>query len=211
MTIPRSPGLWLFLGGLEMLLLLHLAEFLYPGYSVSQDYISELGVGPTTPRLVFTIALIAFGLMALTASFLLRQKEPKSRLWLLLMLSAVGAIGVAVFDMDNFREVHGLSALLAFLFGNLAAVYSSKMVPPPTSYLFAFLGLLGLSALVLLGVEMDLGLGLGGIERMIFYPAMFWVVAFGTYLLTKEDHSRAGPACGDTLGSACAEPTGDEE
>lgn len=182
----RSPGLWLFLGGLEMLFMIHLAEFLYPGYSVSQDYISELGVGPATPRLVFTVALVAFGLTALTAAYLLRQRDRKSRLWLLLAVSAVGAIGVGVFDMDNFRELHGLSALLAFLFGNLAAIYSRKQARPPLSCLFLLLGLIGITALVLLIVEVDLGLGLGGIERMVFYPAMFWVLAFGTYLLAED-------------------------
>jgi len=170
-----------------MLLLIHLAEFLYPGYSVSENYISELGVGPTTSRVVFVAALVMFGLMVLWASFLLRQRDKKSRLWLLLALSAIGAIGVGVFDMDNFRELHGLSALLAFLFGNLAAVYSWKAVRPPVSYLFASLGLIGISALVLLIPEIDLGLGLGGIERMVFYPAMFWLLAFGAYMMAEED------------------------
>ena len=47
----RSPGLWLFLAGLEMLFLVHLAEFVYPGYSVSEDYLSELGVGPAAGRI----------------------------------------------------------------------------------------------------------------------------------------------------------------
>jgi hypothetical membrane protein len=184
MDIPRSPGLWLFLGGLELLLLVHVAEFLYPGYSVSQNYISELGVGSTSSHIVFTSALVVFGLMTLAAAFFLHQEARDSRMWLLLSLSAVGAIGVGIFDMDHFRELHGLSALLAFLFGNLAALYSSKQVRAPLSYLFIALGLIGLSALVLLIIEMDVGLGIGGIERMVFYPAMFWMMAFGTYLLS---------------------------
>lgn len=183
----RSPGLLLFIGGLEALFLIHLAEFLYPGYSVSEDYISELGVGPTGPRIVFTIALVAFGLLVLMAAWQLREKDRASKLWLLLMVSAIGAIGVGVFDMDNFNALHGLSALLAFLFGNLAAVYSSKMARPPASHLFVVLGVLGLASLALLGGEVDLGLGLGGIERMVFYPAMFWLISFGTYLMAEED------------------------
>ena len=187
MAIMRSPGLWLFVGGLEMLFLIHLAEFLYPGYSVSQDYISELGVGPTGPRLAFTAALVLFGLMALMASYLLRQRAQKSKLWLLLAISAIGAIGVGIFDMDNFREVHGLFALLAFLFGNLAAIYSWKAVRPPVSYLFVLLGLIGLSALVLLIGSTYLGLGQGGMERMVLYPAMFWVLTFGVYMLAEEN------------------------
>ena len=177
------------MGALEALFLIHLAEFLYPGYSVSEDYISELGVGPTTPRIVFTVALVAFGLLIMTAAYLLRERDRPSKLWLLLAVSAFGAIGVGVFDMDNFRALHGLSALLAFLFGNVAAIYSSKRVAPPCSYLFAMLGLIGLAALALLGAEADLGLGLGGIERMVFYPAMFWLLAYGAYMLA-EDHAK---------------------
>jgi hypothetical membrane protein len=187
MTIPRSPGFWLLIAGLEMLFLIHLAEFLYPGYSVSEDYLSKLGIGPTEPRVLFTVALVVFGLMALMASSLFRKRDPKSRLWLLLSISGIGAIGVGIFDMENFRELHGLSALLAFLFGNLSAIYSSKMVRPPMSYLFILLGMIGLVGLAFLGMENDLGLGLGGIERIVFYPAMFWVLAFGAYLLAEED------------------------
>lgn len=190
MDVLKSPGLWLFLGALEALFLIHLAEFLYPGYSVSQDYISELGVGPTTPRLIFITALVAFGSMILMAAFLLRERGRMSKLWLLLAVSAIGAIGVGVFDMDNFNALHGLSALLAFLFGNVAAVYSWRWVRPPCSHLFALLGLIGLSALALLGAEIDLGLGLGGIERMVFYPAMFWLLAFGMYMLAEDNVAR---------------------
>lgn len=187
MTPLRSPGMWLFVAGLEMLFLVHLAEFLYPGYSVSEDYISELGVGPAAPRAVFTVALVAFGLMTLTASYLLRQRADGSRLWLLLAISGAGAIGVGVFDMDSFKELHGLSALLAFLFGNVAAIYSRKAVRPPVSHVFVLLGTVGLVSLVLLIANADLGLGLGGIERMAFYPAMFWVLAFGVYMLAEEN------------------------
>jgi hypothetical protein len=32
-----------------------------------------------------------------------------------------------------------------------------------------------------------LGLGAGGMERMIFYPAMFWAIGFGAYLLAEEN------------------------
>lgn len=186
MDFIRSPGLWLFVGGIEALLLIHVAEFLYPGYSVSEDYISHLGVGPTATRVVFTVALVVFGLMALRASYLLRQRARGSRLWLLLALSAAGAIGVGVFDMDNFRELHALSALLAFVSGNAAAIYSRKAVRPPLSHLFVALGATGLAALVLFIANLDLGIGLGGMERMVFYPEMFWVLAYGTYLMAEE-------------------------
>jgi hypothetical membrane protein len=185
----RSPGLWLFVGGLEMLFLVHLAEFLYPAYSVSHDYISDLGVGPTTSRLIFTTAIIAFGLMALVAAALLRQRSKKSFTWLLLALSGIGAAGVGIFNEDYIPEVHALFALMAFLFGNMAAVSSYRLVRAPLSYMFVLLGLVGISALALFIGGAYLGLGAGGMERMIFYPAMFWALGFGAHLLAEENQA----------------------
>lgn len=185
-AVLRSPGLWLIVGALEILFLIHLSEFLYPGYSVSENYISDLGVGPMPSSALFAVAVILFGLSALVAAALFRQRNKKSMIWLFLTLSGVGAIGVGVFNVDSISIVHRGSALLAFLFGNLAALYSYKMVRPPSSYIFAMLGLIGLLALALFGAEIYLGLGVGGMERMILYPAMFWAIGFGAYLLAEE-------------------------
>ena len=169
-----------------MLLLVHLAESLYRGYSVSEDYISDLGVGPETSRWLFTAAIILFGSMALVTAFLLRQNSGKSFVWLLLALSGIGAIGVGIFNEDYIPEVHALFALMVFFFGNMAAIYSYRTVRPPLSYLFVLLGLIGLSALILFGTGTYLGLGAGGMERMIFYPAMFWTLGFGGYMMAEE-------------------------
>jgi hypothetical membrane protein len=189
MVNPRSPGLWLLVGGLEMLFLVHAAEFLYPGYSTSENYISDLGVGPTPSRWIFTAAIVIFGLMALVTAALLRKESPKPLIWLLLALSGIGAIGVGLFNENFEPSVHGPFALVAFLFGNLAVLYSSKMVRPPLSHLFVLLGLIGLLALILFGSDTYLGLGAGGMERMIFYPAMFWALGFGAYMLAEENEA----------------------
>jgi hypothetical membrane protein len=189
MDFLRSPGLWLLVGGLELLFLVHLSEFLYPGYSVSANYISDLGVGPMPSSIIFTVAVILFGLMALLAAALFRQKDKKSLIWLLVALTGIGAVGVGAVNMDYIPLVHRGSALAAFLFGNLAVLYSFKMVRHPLSYVFALLGLIGLSALALFGAGIYLGLGVGGMERMILYPAMFWAVGFGAYLSAEENRA----------------------
>ena len=186
MTFLRSPGLWLLVGGLEFLFLLNLSEFLYPGYSVSSDYISDLGVGPMPSSAIFTVAVILFGLMALIAAALMRQRNKKSLIWIFLALTGIGAIGVGSVNENYISLVHRASALAAFLFGNLAALCSHRMVRPPVSYVFILLGLIGLSALALYGGEMYLGLGVGGMERMIVYPSIFWAVLFGTYLSSQD-------------------------
>jgi hypothetical membrane protein len=192
MNVLKSPGLWIFVAGLEMLFLTHMAEMLYPGYSVSDDVISKLGVGPTASKVMFTTGVIVFGLLSLVCAGLLHERNKRSWIWLLLSLSGVGAVGVGAFNMDSFSEVHAVFAVLAFLFGNLAVLYSYKLVRPPLSYSFALLGLIGLAALALMGSRTYLGLGYGGMERMVFYPAMFWAIAFGAILLA--DDARTVPA-----------------
>jgi hypothetical membrane protein len=189
MAILRSPGPWLLVGGLEALFLIHLSEFLYPGYSTSANYISDLGVGPMPSSAIFAVGVILFGLMALVAAALFRQENKKSKIWLFVALSGIGAIGVGAFSMDFIPLIHRASALLAFLFGNLAALYSYRIVRSPVSYVFALLGLIGLSALALFGGEVYLGLGVGGMERMILYPAMLWAIGFGAYLSAEENRA----------------------
>jgi hypothetical protein len=48
---------------------------------------------------------------------------------------------------------------------------------------------MGLAALALFAGNTYLGLGAGGMERMIFYPAMIWTLGFGAYLLGEEGRS----------------------
>jgi hypothetical membrane protein len=182
----RSPGLWLFSGGVLILLSVHLAEFLYPGYSVSQNYISDLGVGPMPSRAIFTAAIIIFGFTCLVSSALVRRTYPTSYMWCLIAASGVGAVGVGTFNEDSIPAVHAIFAVTAFLSGNLAAIYSHKILRRPLSFVFVFLGIIGLVALALMGDGMYLGLGPGGMERMIFYPAMIWILGFGACLLGEE-------------------------
>jgi hypothetical membrane protein len=183
MTNWRSPGLALLLGALELLFLEKLAEILYPGYSVSQNVISDLGVGPEPSRAIFTIGLIVFGVFVLISAYL--RGSPRSVITILFILSGVGAIGVAVFN-ENLRDVHLLFAGLAFGMGCLTAIVSSRSIRSPLSAIFATLGVIGLVALALQTTKTFLGLGVGGMERMIFYPSILWALAYGVYLLADE-------------------------
>ncbi len=49
------------------------------------------------------------------------------------------------------------------------------------------LGVVGLVALVLFTTGNDLGIGLGGMERMIAYPVLFWAMAFGGSLMAAAE------------------------
>jgi hypothetical membrane protein len=184
----KKPGLFLMIGGLVTLFLVHLAEITYPGYSVSGNVLSDLGVGPEPARTLFTVAVIALGALALAAAWMMWQEKPRSLLPVLTIISALGAIGVGVFT-EHSGPIHYISAGLAFGAGNLAAIYTYRSTKAPVSYICLFLGFVGMAALALIGAKQTLGLGDGGMERMTFYPVVFWTVAFGAYMTAKGDWS----------------------
>ena len=53
-------------------------------------------------------------------------------------------------------------------------------------YFSAVLGLVSLFMLVGYVGEIYLGLGAGGMERMIVYPVLVWALGFGGYLMAIE-------------------------
>jgi hypothetical membrane protein len=179
----RSPGLLLVLGSFELLFLELIAEVLYPGYSVSLNYISDLGVGPEPSRTIFTVGIIVFGVFVTTSVYL--RGGPAWEVPILVALSGAGTIGVGVFN-ENWGTIHLVFAGLAFGMGSLAALVSSRTVRRPLSVLFASLGVIGLVALGLQASGTFLGLGVGGMERMIYYPAVLWVLIYGVYLMSIE-------------------------
>jgi hypothetical protein len=78
--------------------------------------------------------------------------------------------------------------------GSLAALVSSRTVKGPLSALFAALGVIGLIALGLQASGTFLGLGVGGMERMIYYPAILWVLIYGIYLMSTEKCRKGAPS-----------------
>jgi len=182
----RNAGLILFLAGTQMIICLMLAEATYPGYSISENAISDLGVGPTAPYWLFNGSVFIFGLMAIYAGYLIDMEYDKRLNAILLVIAGIGAMGVGVFHED-LGAIHVLMAFLAFFFGGLAAIFSYKMVKAPYAIVSAVLGVITIAALVLIGADVHPWIGFGGMERMIFYPEMLWAVGFGGYLMGSSD------------------------
>jgi hypothetical membrane protein len=106
-------------------------------------------------------------------------------------LAGVGAIGAGLFPLDT-GGLHGLAALLAFVFFNVQAIGSATRLDGVLRALAVLAGGLGLVFVVLMALG-DGGntaafgpIGHGGTERMIVYPVMLWLVAFGGYLLGES-------------------------
>ncbi len=182
----RNAGLILFLAGVQMIICLMLAEATYPGYSISENAISDLGVGPTAPYWIFNGSVFIFGLMAIYAGYLLDTEYGKRLNAIMLVIAGIGAMGVGVFHED-LGAIHVLMAFLAFFFGGLAAILSYKMVKPPFAYVSIILGFITIAFLVMIGLGVHSWIGFGGVERMVFYPEMLWAVGFGGYLMGSSD------------------------
>lgn len=180
----KMAGALLFAGGVQFLLVVTIAEALYPGYSISRNWISDLGVGPTA--IIFNSSAFVLGLFVAVGAYSLHRAYSSRLLSILLILTGVGAMGAGVFP-ENFGIVHGMASLATFVFGGLSAIFSYKLQKSPLSYFSLVLGGMALAAVVLSVFGRYLGLGKGGMERMIVYPILLWIVGFGSHLISYSE------------------------
>ncbi|MEM5834310.1 MAG: DUF998 domain-containing protein [Candidatus Aenigmatarchaeota archaeon] len=176
-------GILIFVASAQFIIALKIAEALYPNYNVSSNYISDLGVGPSA--FIFNSSVFLLGFLALiSAYFLLIEKERKDFLFCL-VLAGIGAMGVGIFTED-FGLLHTIFSFITFFFGALASIFSYKTQKSTFSLLFLLLGSISLISLILFGLGADLGLGKGGMERMIAYPILIWALGFGAYTAKEK-------------------------
>jgi len=183
----------LFAGVVQFALAMFLAEFLYPGYSVSGNPISDLGATCTNgachtvqpSSIIFNLSIILAGLLVLVSGFYLRRAiRAKNAIVALTLAAGAAMVGVGVFP-ENFGVIHGIVSLIAFLSISFAAIAAYKVERSPLSYFSVLLGLFSLVALILYIDGVYLGLGGGGMERMIVYPVLLWSIAFSGQLITE--------------------------
>ena len=184
----KLAGTLFFVAASQFVIGLIVAEALYPSYSVSANYISDLGVGPSSS--VFNSSVFLLGLLLMVGAYFLKQGFNFKILTVLLLLTAIGAMGVGVFT-ENSGPTHSLVSLIAFLFGGLSAIASSRLLKPPFSFFAVILGVMSLAALALFAGRVDLGLGRGGMERMILYPILLWAAGFGGHLIALPEKADA--------------------
>jgi hypothetical membrane protein len=189
----KVAGALIFIAVTQFVLGLTVSEALYSGYSISGNYISDLGVGPSS--VIFNSSIFLLGLLLIIGTyFFQRAFNGYKVLTLMLILTAIGAMGVGVFTED-FGIIHKVVSLIVFLFGGLSAIFSVvcshvnkfKLLKTPFSIMAMILGVMGLGALVLFAGKMNLGLGVGGMERMIAYPLLMWGTGFGGYLIAHPE------------------------
>lgn len=202
MTHPngKTAGILFFIASTQFVLGLIVAEALYPGYSIFGNYISDLGVGPSSA--IFNSSIFLLGLLSIIGAYFLPRNIGFRALTILIALMAIGAMGAGVFT-KSFPVIHGAVSSMAFAFAGLSAIVSFRVLKMPLSAMSVILGLMSLGALALFAggllttgifasIEAQdsvffLGIGPGGMERMIIYPALSWLFGFSGHLIALSE------------------------
>jgi hypothetical membrane protein len=185
-----NAGYLLALAAGQFLVLLMLGESIAPGYSMHENAISDLGTIAET-ELMFNASLFLLGLLNLVTGFILYKVLSSKVVLIVFALGSIGAMGAGLVPLDNPTGVHGLFALFAFVFINLEAVVAGRLAKSPLDKISIALGILGLIFVPLMimvdsgSLDVSSSIGHGGVERMIAYPCLIWMMVFGGYLIAS--------------------------
>lgn len=172
-------GTLFFVGAAQFILIVLIAEAEYPGYSTATDALSKLGVGQTA--LFYSAWIAVCGAFALIGS-LLGRRALGIGLTTSLAIAGACAMGVGLFPVRTSAP-HEVFAIAAFVFAAISAIISYRVLRPPLSQFSVGLGVIALTAIILLVTDHYLGIGKGGMERMIAYPIFVWALGFGGALI----------------------------
>lgn len=203
----RIPGFLLFVLAAQFMTVIMLAASIAPRYDYVGGAISDLGVIDET-AVLFNVSLVAVGVLNVLGGYLFYREHRRRWVLAAFVAAGIGAIGAGVVPLD-VSGFHGLFALLSFLFFNLEAIASATIVRGPMRIISLAAGMIGLVfvAIMIVGDAGDPAIfgpiGHGGAERMIAYPAMLWLTAFGGYLMAtataeRSRHREPAAASGQT-------------
>lgn len=129
---------------------------------------------------IFNLSMIITGILILTGTYLLFRKYNDKIATILIGLLGLGALGVGLFP-GNINPQHPIFAMMTFICGGLAVIYSYRLINSPLKYLALILGITTLVFLFTFQIFIPL-LGGGGVERWVAYPIVLWLLGFGGYL-----------------------------
>lgn len=208
----KIAGLALIIGPIEFAVATLVEGALIPGYGLITHWVSDLGAPPNNaPHFapgtdlwwVFSITLILMSLLIFVGVVglrpLLGDRTLGKAVLVLIVIVALGAIGVAVWNEVDALTLHSISALTAFGLGWIAMVLFGVYVrndprwKPGWSLLSILGGVASLVALVLYVVPTFVGRANvpawvasvypGGSERAILLPLILWLIALGFHLV----------------------------
>jgi hypothetical membrane protein len=183
------------------------ADHWRPHYSWSRNTISDLGnticgrwngqplCSPQHD--LMNVSFVLLGAFMLIGSVLNRQvhlgQRGASIGFRCMEIAGAGVVLVGLFPENSVPTLHGIGATLSFVFGNVAIIVlgCSLRLPFALRVFSLFLGVLALAALIPYASSQFLGLGNGGLERVVAFPQTVWLIVLGAYLLTSSHSEHA--------------------
>ena len=165
-------------------------------YSVANNYVSDLGANCRTTctsvpsAYLFDSSIALLGLLILVGAYYLNRAYHWRPATIMIALAGVGALGVGLFP-ETTGIWHSIFSLIVFLFAGLTALVTARFQKKPMFYFSIVLGIVTLVALLLYIPGEYLGLGAGGMERMVVYPVLVWSLGFGGHMMAMDDNPRA--------------------
>ena len=180
-----------------------------PSFSILTNYISDLGAGPISSRIVFSIGMIVGAvflifLQLFIGKYLKRIEEKSQRIWIFLYAGVVAELGlifIGIYPLDRADDtafaIHSIAAVIFFVFtaiSNLGLGYiefkNSKF-----SKFFALISVIAglFSAIFAVGFIIQEYSVLGNhqfiyLSEWIFFAfTTIWLIIHGLYFLKKRD------------------------
>ena len=176
-------------------------------YNLSRDTISDLGstaCGTWNGHYVcspfhnlMNASLVVLGITMTLGSVLVSRYFANGRAsktgFAAMVISGLGAIMAGFFPENSVPAFHGLGAALPFVLGNVSLIILALSLRMPALlrqclFLSGVAALLGLMAYA---SSHDLGLGEGGIERVVAYTQTVCLIVIGSYLAARSSARQA--------------------
>lgn len=184
----KTAGLLMVISGIQFMLLVSIAETLYPGYNTAKYDLSSLADLPIhePSATIFNVTVFIAGLLIVIASYLIYKQYQGKIFPAFLGLLGIGAIGVGIFP-GYTGNVHVIFAMASFIFGSLALLTSFTILKDSLlKYILTVLGAIAFLDILLVIILQDsspfMAFGIGGTERLIVYPVILGIIALGGYL-----------------------------
>lgn len=193
------------LGSVQFLLGMALTQLYFPGYSLLNNYVSDLG-GPQSPAAwIFNDSIRALGALGVLGAILIRSAfTPKRSAALGILFLGIASLGA--FLVGSFPEgspelggnIHSVVSAVTFIGSGFALLFLAFAMLRDTRWagFRGYTAISGLVTLVALGLfqgGLYGALGPGGMERVIVAPVLLWAIVAGAHLLGLKTYAPGVP------------------
>lgn len=173
------------------------SEILYPGYSVANNYVSDLGATCVNPpnttscvvhqpsAMIFDATVFLLGLMLLAGTFLVYLGTRKRPYFIVTAVADFVILLVGVFP-ENTGWIHAGISLVLFLFLGVSLILAWTIIKEGNVLRYATVAF-GVLTLFFNYVNIP-EVGVGGVERLIVLSALSGILTIGGHLAGNDSH-----------------------